>query len=466
MKLRKILTLSLATCVCTATISVGSAFAAEQTEETLYPDSFECSLSFDGELTDYAVFGDNYAFAYNGQLAVLNSDEHGQRFADIEAQPLITALEYSSQGELYVCFEDGYCVYPDMEKKLPLSQITVQDKEQWDLRIGNSLYTLNLTTGQLRYSTGTVEEYVTPNPSYEGEVKFSRLKKYDDNAYAVLNNCLYKMEGATAVKVEPTYYDLNIAKSIHTGNAAIALKSDSPILYGWIEKNRYYTQIDLESEWGATFKVAQTANATRLSEDTLYCTILAESGNAYIVTMDGKCYLTAKTSVRVEATPPALTDTEVKTAYAIEKTGIYSRPYLSNATKLGELESGSSNAVTVLGQYTDLTGMEFYKITYVDKNGTSLSGYVAKRRMTAYAFPAEDEEEHQDGGDKQFVYDSNVVTVILAVAIVALVLIAIMYIGIASSKSKKGKKKKYKAQQKKIADREKRDLREEEDAEE
>ena len=182
--------------------------------------------------------------------------------------------------------------------------------------------------------------------------------------------------------------------------------------------------------------------------------VLAESGSAYVITMGGKCYLAAKTSVSVEAENPARSAADVSAAYAVEKIGVYSRPYLSAATKLCELESGSSNAVTVLGQFTDLVGREYYKIEYVANDGTKVSGFAAKGLMTGYAFPAEDTEVHPDGGDSEFLYNTNAVTVGLAIAIVALVIIAVLYV--ASISSKKNKKNNRKKQRQKRAERDRR----------
>ncbi|MGN1060212.1 MAG: hypothetical protein ACI4QN_00615 [Candidatus Coproplasma sp.] len=452
MKLTKTFTISLATVVFAATIGVGAAYAAEQSAPTYYPDSFECSLSFESGLVDYAVYGDSYAFAYNGQLAVLKGNGNNERLPDINAVPSITQLEYSDDGKLFVCFADGYCVYPDLDNKLPLSQISVQDSEQWQVSLGDVSYSLNNADGSMLYMSKSGFEAVTLQDTYEGEIKFSKLKKYDNSAYAVMNNSLYRLEGAVAVKVEPTYYGyIDKTKAIPTGTAAEALKAEQPITCGWVEKGKYYTEISLENVLGATFEVPDPSTATKLSEDRLYCLILAESGNAYIISMGGKCYLTAKTSVSAEAESPALSTPDVSAAYAVERIGVYSRPYLSAATKLCELDSGSSNAVTVLGQFTDLVGREFYKIEYVDGEGTKITGYAAKGLMTGYAFPAEDEEVHPDGGDSEFIYDTNVVTVALAVAIVALVIIAVLYVAAASSK--KSKKKKKKQQKKAVKER-------------
>lgn len=441
MKPIKTLTISAAALIAASTICVGTAFAAEEPSPTVYPDSFECTLSFEGGLTDYAVYGDSYAFAYNGQLAVLNGNGNNERLPDIKPVSSITQLDYSADGKLYVCFADGYCVYPDLSEKLPLSQITVQSDKQWSVTLDGTTYALNNKDGSILYQTEAGFESVTVKEAEVGEVRFGKLKKYDNAAYAVADNTLYKLEGAVAVKVEPTYYGyIDKTKAIPTGNAAQALKSGTDVTTGWIEKGKYYTEISIENELGTTFDVVNPATATTLSEDRLYCLVLAESGNAYIITMDGKCYLTAKSSVSLEAEPPALSAAETTAAYAVEKTGVYSRPYLSQSTKLCDLESGSANAVTVLGQYT-VTGRDFYKIEYTE-NGNKVTGFCAKGLMTSYAFPAEDEEIHTDGGDKEFKYDTNVVTVALAVAIVALVIIAVLYVAAASSKKKKDKKKK------------------------
>lgn len=445
MKPLKAFTNALAVLVAAAAISAGTAFAApDPVPETVYPDSFETTLTFDGGLTDYAIYGDTYAFAYNGQLAVLTGNGNNERLPDVRPVSSINRLDYSKDGALYVCFADGYCTYPDLIEKKPLSEITVQKEDQWFVTVGNVNYALNNANGSLLYQSNTGFKEVTPAEEVEGAISFSNLKVYGGKAYAVMNNKLYVMNADKAEPVRPTYYGyIDKTKAIPTGTAAKALKSDYQISTGWLEKNKYYTEISLDSELGATFIVPNPATCTKLSEDRLYCLILAESGNADIIAMDGKYYLTANTSVTPEDEPPALTATGTDGAYAIEKTGVYSRPCLSAATKICDLESGSENAVKVLGQFTDLTGKEYYKITY-QKDGENVTGFTAKGLMTNYAFPAEDTEKHPDGGDSEFKYETNVVTVVLAVAIVALVIVAVLYVATASSKKNKSKAKKKK----------------------
>ncbi len=450
MKPLKAFTYALAALTAAAAISAGTAFAAETAPaETVYPDNFECTLTFDGGLTDYAVYGDTYAFAYNGQLAVLTGNGNNERLPDIRPVSSITRLDYSAEGDLYVCFADGYCTYPNLTEKYPLSQIEIQDKSQWKVNIGNGesevTYALDNSNGSLKYLSREGIKSVTPLEESGSEINFSNLKKYDGKAYAVMNDKLFVMSGDKAETVRPTYYGyIDKTKAIPTGTAAQALKSGGyEISTGWLEKNKYYTQISLDKELGATFDVPDPATCTKLSGDRLYCLVLAESGNACIITMDGKYYLTAKTSVTAEAEPPALSDAGTLGAYAIEKTGVYARPCLTAATKICDLESGSDNAVKVLGKFTDLTGREYYKITY-QKDGATVTGFTAKGLMTNYAFPAEDAEQHPDGGDGEYKYDTNVVTVVLAVAIVALVIVAILYVAAASSKKNKSKGKKKK----------------------
>lgn len=447
MKPFKALTISLAALTAAAAISTGTAFAAsEQLSETVYPDSFECTLTFDGGLTDYAVYGDTYAFAYNGQLAVLAGNGNGQRLPDIRPVSSITALDYSEDGDLYVCFADGYCVYPDFSEKRSLSEIDVQDPKRFQVTLGEITYALDRSDGSILYMSADGFSPVVPEGEIEGGVGFSLLKQYGGRAYAVMNDCLYVLTGAQAEKIEPVYYGFtDKTNSISTGSAAAALKSgDYEITAGWLEKNKYYTEINLDKELGATFEVPDPANATTLSADTLYCVVLAESGNAYIINIGDKYYLTAKTSVSLISGSSLLTPADTQAAYATEKIGVYSRPCLTAATKIGELESGSANAVTVLGIYTDLTDREFYKISY-ESDGQTVTGFVAKGLMTEYAFPAEDAEKHPDGGDEEFGYETNVVNVVVAVAIVALVIVAILYVAAASSKRNKRTSKKKKS---------------------
>ncbi|MDE6690705.1 MAG: hypothetical protein K2K04_01925, partial [Clostridia bacterium] len=77
--------------------------------------------------------------------------------------------------------------------------------------------------------------------------------------------------------------------------------------------------------------------------------------------------------------------------------------------------------------------------------------YVAANILTVYDFKAEDKQPHENG-DKEFSYDTNVVSVVLAIVIVALVIIAVLYISLAGSKNKTKDKKKEKQKREKVRD--------------
>lgn len=444
MKAKKSLLISLVALVAATSISTSMAYAAEPTPETTYPTDFVEEFHFDEGLKDYAVYGESLAFAYDGQLMVLGYDGNGHRLPDKKIVESIDKIDYSSDGKLYVCLSDGcYYAYPDLKNKLSMTEITVQSACYMLSVNAEVSYHLDSANGNLRYMTNSGEFKLV---EIDGKSNFSHLKKYNGKAYAVMENCLYSIEGAVATPVIASYYDFESkTSSISTGNCAQELKkSDQAIMTGKIAEGIFFTEIDLQSPIGTTFTVPDPSTSTKIAEGTLFCQILAKTGNAYIVAMNGKTYITGENSVTEIETKTTLTNSWTTPAYALEKIGVYASPFISPNTKIGELESGKENAVNVLGQYTDLTGMTFSKISY-QKNGETVTGYVADDLLSPYSFPNED-LEHNTGGDKQFNYQTNVTTVVLVIVIVLLVIIAVMYIVLVSTK--KGDKKKKKSKRK------------------
>ncbi|MGN0804185.1 MAG: hypothetical protein ACI4MS_02260 [Candidatus Coproplasma sp.] len=454
MKIKRLLTTSLWALICAVILTLlplSNAFAVENenVQTTEYPLSFERSLTFDNGITDYAVFGDTYAFAYNGQLAVLSKSAGGEVLCDIHNKSYINYLNFLDDGKLYVIFaDDTYCVYPDFDTKYPNGSEKVQTPANM-LILDDEYYFLDKNSKALSYIYDG--EMQTVNIEGQSVTEFSLLKKYNGKAYAVSDNNLYSLDKAEAQKITPTYFDYEATAYIYRGDSAQKLKAGNyTIKTCWIERDSYYTEIDLDLSVGDYFALPDSSKPeeyTFSAKDRLCCIVLAESGNSSIVTMDGKCYITLTSSLTPDSSDPPLPNKYSTPMYALEKIGVYSSPYISNATKIAELSNGSYYPVTVLGQYTDLTGTVFSKITYkayvVTDFGTQIqtvTGFVADGLLSPYSFSNEELEKNEVGGDT-FNYDTNVTTVVLVIVIVLLVIIAIMYISLASNKNSKKKNK-------------------------
>lgn len=451
MKTKRLFITSLAVLMCAAFICVGNAFADDVSlQETVYPDSFENSLVFEGGITDYAVYGDSYAFAYNGKLALIYSSESGERHADVVTESNITGLDYID-GKLYVAFSSSeYAVYPDLTTRYDLTDGLMQTASYMCDLDGDN-YFANKKTGKMSVRTSDGDE-----SEIETSGEFSKLKVYDDSVYAVLyadeTYNLYKINGTSASLVELKYFDFSLTQYITCGGMMTELKEkDYVIKTATVKSGVYYTDVDLEETNGNYFALPSdkdVEDCTRAATDTLYCLVLAESGNASLIAINGKCYLTRKVDLTDATETTALTNTWTTGAYALDSIGIYSRPYESTATRIGTLESGTANAVTVLGQY-EADGTTYAKIQY-EEYGQTCTGYVLEGLLSPYSFAGEEKEQKTE--EEEFVYDTNVTTVVLIIVIVLLVIIAVIYLMLVNSKKSKGKKTKKKSKRRKNDD--------------
>lgn len=127
---------------------------------------------------------------------------------------------------------------------------------------------------------------------------------------------------------------------------------------------------------------------------------------------------------------------------------------MSGCTEIAKLKSGSENKVTVLEKVEkrvlNFLNCDYYRVSFKDDGGNTVTGFVAANFLTEYTFGGEDTEIKPPATD-DFKYDTNVTTVVLVVIVVALVLIAILYITLIST-SKKTEKKRKKAKKKRDKD--------------
>lgn len=448
-KVNKAFTIALATLCGAAIIPIGGAFAAaDDIQETVYPQNFEQTLSFGSEIRDFAIYsdadkGDSYAFAYSTKISVLSNGKNGERECSHFTHELgIAKLDYDEKGNLYFKNDSGN-VYPaDSEHEF-------QDTERARLELSETVfYTLN-SKGELTYWNGKDESPVeTPTPSESG---FSFMKFYGGTVYAINDNIPYKIEGSVATPLDLNYTDYSGADNIYTGEAATALKDGSyEVMTATFKGGSYCTQIDLDIT-GEKF----TQIKTQKTDGDRPCLVLYKGEKASIFATSNGCYITS---------PENLTDTPYsypendweansqgeRLAYSTEDVGVYSSPYVSKSTLVGTLKSGSSHPVKVIKKFSVdfyYFGATYYKVSFED-NGQTITGFVSANYLTPYNFAAEDKEPI-NGGDKEPVYDTNVASVILAIVIVALVIIAILYVSLITTKKDGGKKSKDKEKKKK-----------------
>ncbi|MDE7257515.1 MAG: hypothetical protein K2N50_06145, partial [Clostridia bacterium] len=318
--------------------------------------------------------------------------------------------------------------------------------------VDTGYYALNSETGELLY-------YKKGVPTSLGE-GFSLIKKYGDYVYAVKDGTVpYEIDEHKATPLDLSYTNFDEAKNILCGEAAKKLATGGEELKtANIGRGKYYTQIDPNAIGKGdtdTFRPKSDVGSTKKAEADKPCLVLCKVGNTAVVATNDGMFITSTQNLKKESdysAPGNDWNSPGGKAYAIADTAIYSRPFMSESTKIAELESGATHVVTVTEKFSlDFINTKFYKVSYTktDDDGKSVTveGYVAANMLTPYDYKADDNLP-QESGDKEFNYDTNVVSVVLAIVIVALVIVAIMYIALIGTKkdkdkkSKKGKKKK------------------------
>ncbi len=453
MKANKALKISLAALIAACAIPYGAVFAAEN-GTTEYPVKttvdgkevlpFECELTFSDEkpITDYAVYGDNIAFASNTSMFVLYTDKNGDRKLDKEhhyqKQNRIERLDYDKNGNLYLDVKtDGIFIYPNY-----IEQATHEFPEYGNTVKLSTDEEYRLSNDGLHYFSGVEHEVLGTD--------FKNLKVFDDKAYAVKDNVLYTFTGNKADRVDVDYTDFETADHILCGDVAGKLTAAGyEIKTAEIKPGSYYTQINADvigDEAGDTFIQIRTEKTNGDKP----CIVLCESGNATIVATNEGMYITATENLSDPVPSTQKNDWAIGSdgkrlaAYTVRDIGVYASPFMSESTKIATLESGAENHVEVIEKF-EFNSVKFYRVRYTVKgeggNDTTISGFVAAKTLTEYDYKAEDNEPHENG-DKEFKYETNVVSVVLAIVIVALVIVAIMYISLIGSKKNKDKNEK------------------------
>lgn len=430
MKARNFAKFAVAAACAVAIIPSTAVYAADGV--TVYPDTFVLNLNEQiGGLTDYAVDGNKIALASNTTVYLL-SGENGERKMEYKQTDSIEKIDYA-EGKLYIKLWTGNTYeYSDLTTPVEHEFPAVE----YSKATGNVRYNLN-NSGELTYlNTSTGDDAQMGGG-------FSNLKMYGETVYAVKENRPYALNGRVAEAIDLSYFDFTRADNIYSGTARTSLKAANyAVKTAMIKGGVYYTQIDL-SATGELFKQIRTQK----TDGDKPCLVLCESGNASIVVTNDGCYILK--------TENALTEIPYNTpyndwpqnaagkkwAYAVEDANVYSSPYMSEATKIGRIKSGAENPVTVTEKFTlDFMSTVFYRISYTDEDGNAASGFVAGNFLTQFDYAGEDLNP-TEGGDREFSYKNNVLTVVLIVVIVALVIAAVMYLSLAEARKNRNKKK-------------------------
>lgn len=451
---RKLTAVTTALALCLA-LAPSYVFAAPEAEsksgECVYPVEFVEDLKehedFNG-LTDYAFYGSCSAFASDMNLFIISPDEvygDNQLSEPVSAPSRITDIDYDDEGNLYVYAPPQvYRYVPDASSQNKLVEAEYEFSTNTEVDAGGYRYVLNSSSGGLM--AYNIDQ---PDPQYLFEEGCSHLKVYNDTAYIIYDDGVYRLEGLNATEVSTEYVDTRKDNGINTGNAAEALLGDYTIQPVIIRSstsdgyNTYITEVDLTTI-GEVFVTPditdQSGNTTvpstkRLLNDSNAIAI-AEVGNATIFVMPdeqgfSQSYITLTTAVEAQSYTSVSPD--IQQAYAREDVILYSRPYMCGATVVTRDENG---VIFKVPAGTIFTVEESFSLSYIDTqyyrvtctvDGQEISGFVAQSLLTPYTFATENEDEQTTGTDG-FTFDNNIQTVIIVLLIVLLVLIAIGYV--------------------------------------
>ncbi|MCM1545872.1 MAG: hypothetical protein NC033_02435 [Clostridiales bacterium] len=447
MKANKAITIALAGLIAACAIPFGTVFAAESGGKTTdYPvettgeggetvQPFEKRLTFDEvkPITDYAVSGDRIAFASYASVYLLYTGENGDRKLDDEhpysGSNRIERLDFEGE-KLYLDVKtEGIFLFPEYNRtvthEFPKQSNVVKLSTDEEYRLSND---------GLHYFFGDGHEVLGTD--------FYNLKVFDDKAYAIKDNVLYTFNGAEPDLVDVDYTDFKEAENILCGDVAQKLTAaDYEIKTTEIKSGRYYTKINpdaIGTDAGDTFIPLYTEKANVDKP----CIVLCESGKTSVVAASDGMFITATDNLNPPTPSSQKNDWAIGSdgkrlaAYASENTKVYACPFMCESTEIADLFSGADNHVEVTEKF-EFGGVKFYRVKMQDGK----TGFVAANKLTPYSFSAEDNEPHENG-DKEFSYETNVVSVVLAIVIVALVIVAIMYISLIGSKKDKNKPQK------------------------
>ena len=450
-----------ATLACTAAVGPQTEYFADAASgDTVYPD-FVSKLDVGG-FDNYAVGEDSFAlsqdsrlYIYQGGTSGRDTDEDGNAVYGYEDgimindgenlyaydhSSAITNMSYSESGLL---FSDGSAVYLYSDGEVTESSETIPPMQSGIITNGSLAY--SIVGGDL-----SVTDMSTVRTDFpEGE--YSSIKVIDGSVYVLLDGELCIVEGSSINSIEVvqysfSYIDLNQESTISVGNTAQLLKSDTTARYRVVVEGQYVTEIDLSDISGQYFVTAEHDDgtpATYAMDQTCYALLLCTTGNADIIAIGNTTYITYALSAASDLTSSA---PPFENALLNYPAGIYSRPYMSEATQLLSLDAGATvsveSQITAEGQSQagDALPTDFCLVTYTADDGTATTGYIATAFLTVYDFSGEDGEFTDPTLPEDYSEENVILTVVLVIVIVVLVIIGVAYLAYVSGANRRKNK--------------------------
>ncbi|MDE7306016.1 MAG: hypothetical protein K2N33_01360, partial [Clostridia bacterium] len=269
---------------------------------------------------------------------------------------------------------------------------------------------------------------------------FSLLKQFNGTVYAVKDNVLYCIDGAN----EPAanvfdYFDFSAAQKIAAGQTASLLTQNYKLKFATVKAGAYVTEADLSLTDG--YLTSENAITVKTEKD-MTALILCYTGNAAVISVGDKCYVT-KLSADDEISEDEIKEICYKTPAfenaTVTGSEIYASPYVDKGTSAVFPAAGMQVKILNKLEYDGVLGASFYEVEYTVDEQTFI-GYVTEGLVTEYLFG--ENRDPDTVTDPAYSEKNNVTTVVLVLIVIMLVLVAAAYLTYAGTIAKRKNKKK------------------------
>lgn len=434
---------------------------------TVYPD-FVSELDI-GEISCYAVGDGSFAFAsgeflyvYSGGSRSLNTDTDGAAYYEYEGGVMdaasdenIYACEHTSTIST-MCYDGGTLYFTDATGAAysyaagshEPTAFTPQDGE--GLPSGLLPVSYPVTANGLSYyvrdggvlSIGDGTAYAT----FE-DGTYSQVKVQNGSVYALRDGALCIIEGTSLDEITTPrainflYTDITHGETIAIGDCDELLGQTKDTQFAIVPAGQYVTEVDLSQLGGQYFVTGE--EGTFRTESSSYALVLCSAGEADIIAIGDKTYITSPLGAKINAVTATAPFDGAQLNYTA---GLYSSPYMCDATLLKTLETGTTVSVLYAVNAEDQSSAagtsltaDFCRVQYTAQDGTVTEGYVASSFLTAYDFSGEDGEFTDPTTPDDYSEDNVILTVVLVIVIVVLVIAGVAYLAYFSGAGKRKK---------------------------
>lgn len=382
-------------------------------------------------LSDYAVNSDEYAFIEHGEVDTVKVHK-GETLTtyEFEEGKSVTALD-CADGKFYYSVKEAetesITVYslPDQKEA---EHAMPEAEAKATIVLGDYIYKISNTALTVAYidETDHSKDFLK---TLEGEYK--NLKNFGNAVYAVKENALYKFDGASEEKLEFEYIDYSSTLKINVGSAQTDITADYALKFVTVNAGAYMTEVDLTYLGGEYFN----AKETKLVEEDTLALLLCYTGNAAVIAIGDKSYITLKTST-AETEQKYSSEPEFEHA-TVTGNRIYASPFVIVGTSVLFPATGTIVKINNKIEHSVL-GSAFYQVEYTDADGNIGTGYVTEGFLTEYII--EDNKPPYEIPDPNYTEKSDSRTIILILLVVVLVLVAAGYIVYVLTSDKRKKK--------------------------